>query len=552
MCDYFKSAFFYIFAIETTLISLALDPIQLHTIVGGVLTGLTAVYAIPVYRRDLMMLQQNSYRNERYTRWFNTSGESTQPIRLIGCIALFLILVHTIPFGISGMLSAIAVTGCMAYLLTRHYKKPLVMTRRATRILLVSLIIVYGLISAIWFVTANPVTTSAIALASVIGSPFILLASNWLLRPVEAAINRRYYNEARDMLASMPELKIIGITGSYGKTSTKHYLHRILSEQFDTLMTPGSFNTTMGVIRTVREHLKPYNEVFIVEMGAKQPGDIKEICDLVHPSVGIVTAVGEQHLESFKSIENVQRTKFELIDSLPSDGLAVLNDDFPYVGSRVVGNVETRRYSVGGSTEYCATDIEYSHGGTRFTIAGPDGLSIPLHTHLVGECNISNLTGAVIVALYLGVPVPKIQYAVEKIEQVEHRLNVKRTPGGLTIIDDAFNSNPDGSRMAVDVLSRMTGGRRIIITPGMIELGTRQVELNRELGRHIAGNVDIAIIVGEYNREAIVSGIIEAGTLPPEALYQVDKFAHAQEVLTSIARAGDTVLYENDLPDTFR
>ena len=499
-----------------------------------------------------MMLQQNSYRNERYTRWINTSGESTRPVRIIGCIALFLILVYNIPFGFTGIIASLIIIGCLIYLITRKYKKPLVMTRRAWRILLTALAIDYIIIAAIWLITGNPVTMAAFALAAVVASPFIILAANWLLKPVEKSINRKYYNEARDILASMPDLKIIGITGSYGKTSTKHYLHRILSEQFDTLMTPGSFNTTMGVIRTIREYLKPYNEVFIVEMGAKQPGDIKEICDLVHPSIGIVTAVGEQHLESFKSIENVQRTKFELIDSLPPDGLAVLNNDFPFVANRQVTDVISKRYSVAGETPYYASDIVYDATGTTFTVNGPDGFALTLHTHLVGECNISNLLGAVIVALYLGVPERKIQYAVEKIEQVEHRLNVKRTPGGLTIIDDAFNSNPDGSRMAVDVLARMKGGKRIIITPGMIELGEKQYELNRELGRHIARNVDIAIVVGEYNRESIVKGIEEVDRLAADNIYKASSFNEAQTILTSIARAGDTVLYENDLPDTFK
>lgn len=526
----------------------------IEIIIASALGVLTALYLIQVFRRDLMMLQQNSYRNERYTRWFNNSGESTRPARIMGCIALFLILVHHLPFALTGLCAAIIVIGCMISSARRRYKKPLVMTRRAWRILITSLVIAYGLTAAIWFLTLNPVTTCAMLLATAVASPFIMLLANILLRPVEKSINRRYYNEARDILASMPDLKIIGITGSYGKTSTKHYLQRILSEQFDTLMTPGSFNTTMGVIRTVREYLKPYNEVFIVEMGAKQPGDIKEICDLVHPTVGIVTAVGEQHLESFKSIENVQRTKFELIDSLPADGLAVVNDDFPYVANRPVDNVACRRYAVNNTdgAAYTVSDIEYAHDGTRFTVNGPDGYSITLHTRLVGECNISNLMAAVIVAVYLGVPADKIKYAVEKIEQVEHRLNVKRTPGGITIIDDAFNSNPDGSRMAVDVLARMTGGQRIIITPGMIELGDKQFEYNQRLGEHIARNVDHAIVVGEYNRDAILAGIDEAGILTPEQIHPVASFAEAQHVLSSIARPGDTVLYENDLPDTFK
>ncbi len=314
----------------------------------------------------------------------------------------------------------------------------------------------------------------------------------------------------------------------------------------------------MGVIRTVREYLKPYNEVFIVEMGAKQIGDIKEICDLVHPSVGIVTAVGEQHLESFKSIENVQRTKFELIDSLPSDGgLAVINDDFPYVANRPVSNVECVRYAVSnpGNAGYVATDITYTPAGTQFTVRTPQGASLEFSTRLVGECNVSNLLAAVIVAMRLGVPEDKIRYAVGQIEQVEHRLNMKRTPGGVTIIDDAFNSNPTGSSMALDVLAMMTQGRRIVVTPGMIELGDRQEELNRNFGQKIAASADIAIVVGEYNREAIVDGINESKEKDASSaieVHTVPTFLDSQSLLGSILRPGDTVLYENDLPDTFK
>ena len=353
----------------------------------------------------------------------------------------------------------------------------------------------------------------------------------------------------------MPDLKVVGITGSYGKTSTKHYLHRILSEHFSTTMTPGSFNTTLGVVRTVREHLRPYDEVFIVEMGAKQPGDIKEITDLVHPQMGIITAVGEQHLETFGSIENVQKTKFELVDALPADGFAAINNDFPYIASRKVDNVPVARYAVtnGGKADFRATDVKYTPSGTTFKVIGP-GLENPLElsTKLLGECNVSDLLGAVVIALKLGVPAEKIRYAVEQIDQVEHRLSVKRVPGGLTIIDDAFNSNPAGSKMAVEVLGMMKEqGKRIIITPGMIELGARQEDANREFGRNIAHNADVVIVVGLYNRVPILEGLAD-GKMPEEKVYACDTFAQAQEILHKIARAGDVVLYENDLPDTFK
>ncbi|MCM1518266.1 MAG: UDP-N-acetylmuramoyl-tripeptide--D-alanyl-D-alanine ligase [Pseudoflavonifractor sp.] len=517
-----------------------------------ILLALSVVNISLEFKWNLQMLQQNSYRDERYTRWLNNSGDTTSINRLLTVVVIFAMLYLRDAMWLA-VYPAIIVIGIHVYkLATARYKKPLVFTNRAKRIYGVMLAISAIVIAVTAVVCDSWYAVAIAAMALYALSHVVLLVSNRLLRPVESHINKRYYDDAARILRSMPGLKVIGITGSYGKTSTKHYLNRILQEKYDVLMTPGSYNTTMGVIRTVREYLKPYNDIFICEMGAKQPGDIKEICDLVHPSIGIVTAVGEQHLESFKTIENVQRTKFELIDALPSDGLAVINDDFPFAASRVVSNVKALRYAVNnvGNVSYTATGIAYDKTGTTFTINGPDK-SLTLHTRLVGECNISNLMGAVIVAMYLGVPDDKIRYAVDKIEQVEHRLNLKRTPGGITIIDDAFNSNPTGSRMAMDVLAGMDGGKRIVITPGMIELGDMQETLNRELGKKIAVSADVAIVVGEYNREALLSGIREGG-LKSSDVHAVGSFAEAQALLSGIVAAGDTVLYENDLPDTFK
>ncbi len=509
------------------------------------------------FRRDLMMLQQNSYRNERYSRWLSTSQDTTSVMRLVsGAVVLASLSTLSVPLVSLNLVAIVSIVNIFK-LAGSKYKKPLVMTARARRIFAVMIILalaVIGGVSGICLSRGLSLEYVAIAtLAVYCFSHFFTLAANIILRPVEKRINNRYYRDAERILRSMPGLRVIGITGSYGKTSTKHYLNRILSEHFDVMMTPGSYNTTMGVIRTVREYLKPYNEVFIVEMGAKQPGDIKEICDLVRPSVGIVTAVGEQHLESFKTIENVQRTKFELVDSLPSDGMAVINDDFPFVANRPVANVECIRYAVGntGAAGFTASELTYSPEGTLFTLVTPAGERHEFSTRLVGECNVSNLMAAIIVALYLEVPVDKIRYAVSRIEQVEHRLNMKRTPGGVTIIDDAFNSNPAGSAMALDVLSMMKSGKRVIVTPGMIELGERQEELNHEFGRKIAVAADVAIVVGHYNREAIVSGIESVADAGVE-IRTADTFAEAQSMLSGILGNGDTVLYENDLPDTFK
>lgn len=514
------------------------------------LAGLEAIWS--EFSRTLMMLQQNSYRIDRYNRYLKTSGEMTGYGKLTAVIILLVSLFKDVPDIVAAALQIVffIIMAVKAAMARSKYKKPLVWTRRATRIFLVMYLLVALL--CVWFSIGRDIPGIGYAISTVcmgcwFASSWLAIVAVWMLQPVEKHINQKYVKEAAGILAAMPGLKVIGITGSYGKTSTKHYLHRILSEKYSVCMTPGSFNTTMGVVRTVREYLKPYDQVFICEMGAKQRGDIKEICDLVHPSVGIVTAVGPQHLESFKTIENVQHTKFELIDALPSDGLAIINDDFEYVANRPVGNVEAIRYGVKNrpEIEFWVDDIRYSATGTDFTVMSRKGEPLSLHTQLVGECNVSNLVAAVIVALHLGVERDRIRYAVEKIEQVEHRLSIKRLPGGVTIIDDAFNSNPTGSSMALDVLAAMPG-RRIIITPGMIELGSEQFDHNRRFGEKIARSCDVAIIVGRYNREAILEGL---GSPKGVNVMPVETFA---EAITLLPKTDYTVLYENDLPDTFK
>lgn len=520
-------------------------------------------YMVLNFKHDIHMLQQNSYRIKRYWKYLKQDIGSTW--RMVNVALLFLVFSTLLDLRLAMLIASIVMVVKCFMIFKKKHKKPLVFTNRVWRIYtvsaLISLLIFIGLVISTY--KENIVFGLYPPQAIAIGSVLLMAIFSWaivmlavvVLMPVERMINRRYWNEAYSILQSMPNLKIIGITGSYGKTSTKHYLYRILSEEYDVLMTPGSFNTPMGVIRTVREMMKPYNTIFICEMGAKQKGDIKEICDLVHPDMGIITAVGPMHLESFKSIENVQSTKFELVDSLPADGFAVVNNDFEYCANRDVRNVECVRYCVANENrkdcQYSAESIKYTVNGTSFAIRKPDGGVIELSTRLVGECNISNLIAAVIVALRLGMSEEKIRRGVSGIEQVEHRLSMKQTAGGVTIIDDAFNSNPTGSKMALDVLSEFKTGKRIVVTPGMIELGSRQNELNEAFGEKIAKSCDVAIIVGQYNRDAILSGINKAG-FKKENLHVVDSFNDAQLVLSTLLRSGDIVLYENDLPDTFK
>lgn len=503
-----------------------------------------------IMRYDVQMFQQNSYREERYARWFKQHSNLWQMFLLLAMTILGVLFAEKMWMWIWAEVSMVAET---IRRLRIVYKKPIVYTNRVKRLFLTAALITAA---ALVITPLFEVKYSLAVGMALLALPVVMLAANLLNKPLEAAISRWYYNDAKRILASMPDLKIIGITGSFGKTSTKHYLHRILSERYNVLMTPGNFNTTLGVIRTIREHLKPHHQVFIVEMGAKQTGDIKEICDLVHPTIGIVTAVGEMHLETFHSVDNVRRTKFELPDSLPEDGLAVMNlDSEPIAEANAQFKARTICYAVKNTeAEYCATQINYTPQQTQFAVKCKESLREGFTTHLAGRGNILNLLAAIAVADHLQISEAQLKRAIRQIEQIEHRLSIKRTVGGVTIIDDAYNSNPAGAKMALEVLhsfSRPDGGRRIVVTPGFVELGERQQTLNQELGSLIAKSADIAIVVNRTNREAICEGL-NLEKFPANQIITVDSFAEASAYLAKSLRAGDVILYENDLPDSFK
>ena len=494
-------------------------------------------------RYSTQMFQQNSYRIERYNRWLRQTGEwhsRANIVALLGAVvtlftqhwAVLLLL------GLWMMVIAIAEFSI-------EYKIKLAYTMRVKRLLITRYVLV-----AVTMVGAHYLEDCYdVPLLLLMTLDYWTILANAINKPMEAAITRWYYNDAKRILRSMPHLTIIGITGSFGKTSTKHFLHRVLSERYNVLMTPGNFNTTLGVVRTVREHLKPHHEVFIVEMGAKQRGDIKEICDLVCPDMGIVTSVGEMHLETFGSVENVARTKFELIDALPEGGFGIVNIDSEAALKHIKANgIKVNTYAIDScEADYRATDVVYSSQRTTFSVGDAN-----YATHLLGRGNILNITAALAIAEQMGVSVEARRRGVKQIEQVEHRLSMRRN-GGITILDDAYNSNPTGARMALEVLSGFeTEGARYVVTPGFVEMGAKQYDNNRAFGQDIAAsNVDAVFVVNEVNREAITAGLNEGG-YDMARVTTVASFKEAMAELQPRLKVGDVVLYENDLPDSFK
>ena len=366
-----------------------------------------------------------------------------------------------------------------------------------------------------------------------------------------------YRNDAKRIPKENPDLTSIGVTGSYGKTSVKFYLETLLRQRYRVLVTPESYNTPMGIVITIRKFLKPTHEIFVCEMGARYVGEIKEDCDLVHPHHGLITSIGPQHLDTFESMENIQKTKFELADAVPDGGILFLNGDNEYIaeelerrkGSRPLYDNPVMYHSQKIGNGYYASDIVITNHGTDFTVNAPDGESERFSMKLVGMHNVINVMGAIAVAHEFDIPLAELRIPVRRIQSVPHRMEMKNH-GDVTIIDDAFNSNPIGSKAAVETLAIMDG-MRILITPGMVELGEDEAEYNRKFGTYAADCCDRIFLVGRKHTEPIKEGILSKG-FPEKHLEVFDKVEDA--ISRAYAVKTDQhkyILLENDLPDNY-
>ena len=428
----------------------------------------------------------------------------------------------------------------------RITKKPLVFTPRVIRMLVTEGVLAVGLGAvAVAFVPYRflPIAVAAAFLLC----PWLCLAANLINSPIEWAIRERYTREAKSLLRAHPSLKVIGITGSYGKTGTKYYLTTILSEKYNVLMTPGSFNTPMGVVKTVREGLKPTTEVFVCEMGAKYVGDIKELCEIAEPTVGILTSIAPQHLETFGSIERIAETKLELCRYLEKKGgQAVVNLDSPLIKKNLPRGVIT--CGTDDSADFKIGNIRADRHGTSFTLTLSGGVSIELTVPLLGAHNVTNVALASVAALRLGLTPDEVRRGAARIRSAPHRLEL--IPRGKDIIiDDAYNSNPEGSSAALLALS-LFSEHKILITPGMVELGDKSEHYNYIFGKKAAAVCDSIILVGEKQTEPIRRGVIDGG-FDESRLHICQRVGDAIRLADTLTDAPKVILLENDLPDNY-
>ena len=510
-------------------------------------------YIVFKAKKYMHMLQQNWYNDgNRYVKWVMNNFEKV-------------FLVFDVLFIIFAFLKnkyaiiAFVVFYIICYVLHRNKvrkeqsKKPLVITARIKR-LYTTMLILHLVCIIPMIILYNDINLQVFYVFMgllVYINPFIIWLSNIINKPIEKMVFNHYKRMAKNKLKAMPNLMKVGITGSYGKTSTKNALNDILNVKFNSFATEKSFNTMNGLMISINNKLDKFSDIFVAEKGAFRQGEIKEKADFIEPQYAILTTIGTAHLEDFGCIENTQKAKFELIESLPRNGVAILNKDDEYQTSYKI-NSKCKKVWVSmrfKEADVYASDVKLSNKGTTFKVKFADTKKvIELETKLLGSANVYNVLQAVALAHEFGLSDEQIKIGVKRIATIEHRLELKKF-ADINIIDDAYNSNPVGSKMAVDVLGMMPG-KKIIVTPGMIELGEKQYEYNMKFGRQIAKVCDEVILIGEEQTKPILDGL-KKEKYNEEKIHILNDVKKAFPLMRKLKDKETYVLLENDLPDIF-
>jgi UDP-N-acetylmuramoyl-tripeptide--D-alanyl-D-alanine ligase len=513
----------------------------------------------------LRFLQQEEYDGPRFVRWvleyrfFDSRGSA---VLVAALIASFLLPRH-------GMaMSAVLIAACVLFPVVAFVepdprkagKIKLNMTERARRIFRIAFS-TYVLAAILVPVLLLRLPIGSVYLRLLLGHliviqamPLFLVFAVRALAGGERKLQQRFIAEARSRLAEVDPF-VIGITGSFGKTSTKAVLGKMLDLALGSTFWPQKgINTEMGITRALREELQDSHRYAVIEMGAYRPGSIAKLCKLTPPKAAIVTAVGLMHLERMGGAEQVLLAKSELPQHVPDDGILVCNGD--NAGAREIARRHPKKTTLLyglkpelGGLSCWASDVRFSPEGSHFKIHW-DSRVLDAFTPLHGRPALSNILASFTMAATLGADPEYLLAAVRGLEPVNNRLAVQTVGQGLQI-NDAYNSNPEGFAAALEVLQDLPGDRKILITPGMIELGDQQDEENRRVARLAGGICDLVFVVGLFNKTALLEGLTEAGLKLDESIRCFDTRDQALAVLQQERGARDVVLLENDLPDLY-
>ncbi len=519
-----------------------------------------------VYRSTeaMHMLQQNLYNeNNRYLKWTRKNLKKVFCLIDFIPIVLFIFIFFTQDQSVIDSL-LVAAMFIYVYGIYNEYKRnkdnqnklPLKITGRIKR-LFVTVILIIGVILYFTVVinkSGNQVNTAIMLIILSFTLAFIYyvtLLASIIDTPMNQLEYLYYYNKAKKKLGEHKNLKVVGITGSYGKTSSKNVVNEILSSKYITRATPKNYNTPYGLMITINNYLDKFDEVLIAEMGAYTRGRIKNLCDFVHPKYGILTIIGEAHLETFGTRENICKTKFELIESLPSDGLAILNRDDPYqVNYDLQNKVKTIWIGIDNKkADIYATNIKCTHSGMSFD-CNYYGNKINLKTRLLGSHNVYNILAGVALGLAMGIEINDIKGSIASLKPVAHRLELKKL-GNIYMLDDAYNSNPIGAESALEVLNSMPG-TKVVVTPGMVELGREEKKKNYEFGKAIASKCDYCILVGKKKTEVIYKALMDSN-FDKDNIFIINRVKDAYSIVDALKEDGKDIyaLFENDLPDIY-
>ena len=539
---------------------------MLTTICLTIISAATILFFTRRGRRYLRYFQQEEYNSTRFKAWFLEKRTFDTKGTLVAIAAAALSRFATGGDMVICVIICLLAAAVLVFIGFQEEdprkvgKIKLNMTDRATAIY--NLALGLNAIATILIITATYALGAGdsiyiywlVAVGVIQSAPIWIAIANGILWPNELQKQQAFLQEAKDILADYQPYTI-GITGSYGKTSTKAILGSILEAIEPTFWTPGSINTEMGITRQIRENLKPQQQLAIIEMGAYQIGSIAKLCRFTPPQAGLVTAVGVMHLERFGGAENIYKAKCELAQAIPADGLLVCNGDNP--GARQMATdypkATTLLYGLEpelGHLDCWMSDIQASMDGTTFTIHWQDK-EYPGFTKLLGVPMLSNLVGAFTMACALGKDPDYVIATIYNLEPANSRLNLRKNGDGF-ILDDSYNSNPIGFASALEVLEVLEGGRKILMTPGMVELGEIQAAENRQVALKAASICDLALVIGDTNKEALKAGLLEGGL----ALEQLMEFPNRDLALAYLTspehrQPKDMILIENDLPDLY-
>ena len=523
---------------------------------GFIISCLTyLVYVFLKSQNSMHMLQQNKYnRKKTYLKWLKCNFKKVlnDYSVLFVIFILFIFLNYKVSMVLFTLFYLLLIIKLYFDRKSDQNKLPLKYTSRVKRLVVTNTItLVLPIIFMSLFVNKENLVCFylILGLCAYFNCLYILIAL-LINTPLEKMVGLYFKQKAIHKIKSMKSLKVIGITGSYGKTSSKNILNDILNIKYNSMASPKNFNTPFGLMITINNYLDKFTDVFIAEMGACQGGDIKELCDLVHPKYGIITKIGVAHLATFKTRENIQKTKFELIESLPQDGIGILNADDEWQKSyKIKNNCKIKWIGIDNEADVRAKNILLSPNGMSFDCYFKgDDKPYKFETRLLGYANVYNILAGICLGKEFGMTIEQLQAGVAKVKAVEHRLELKKQ-GDITFIDDAYNSNPTGALMALDVLKLMPG-KHIVVTPGMIELGNEEYNKNKEFGMQIATRCDEVILVGREKTKPIYDGLKEE-KFDENKIHVINDVLKAFPLVQSLKQGETYVLLENDLPDIF-